>query len=122
MPWVLFAKLGSVEIPSAGMQFLFTLGGVPVALALLIDRRFHLEKSGRGIFYGLMVGILSAIGTLALFVAYRAGGSASVITTATSLYPMVTVILAVAILRERLTIVQIVGLGFATAAFVIFSL
>jgi len=44
-----------------------------------------------------------------------------VITTASSLYPVVTVILAVSILRERLTWVQVLGLGFATAAFVLFS-
>jgi drug/metabolite transporter (DMT)-like permease len=35
---------------------------------------------------------------------------------------MVTVVLAVLILRERLTWIQVVGLAFATAAFVLFSL
>jgi drug/metabolite transporter (DMT)-like permease len=35
---------------------------------------------------------------------------------------MITVALAVSILRERLTWVQVVGLGFAAVAIVIFSL
>jgi uncharacterized membrane protein len=67
-------------------------------------------------------GIFSGIGGMGLFTAYGSGGNTAVITTAGSLYPMVTVILAVLILREQLTRVQVVRLGFATAAFVLFSL
>jgi EamA domain-containing membrane protein RarD len=59
---------------------------------------------------------------LALFAAYRSGGNTAVITTASGLYPLVTVGLAVVILGERLTRLQILGVGFATVAFVIFSL
>ena len=44
------------------------------------------------------------------------------ITAATALYPMFTVVLAVLVLRERLTGLQVVGLIFAGAAIVIFSL
>jgi EamA domain-containing membrane protein RarD len=40
----------------------------------------------------------------------------------TSLYPIVTVVLAVIFLRERLTKLQMAGLGFAVIALVIFSL
>jgi uncharacterized membrane protein len=104
------------------MQFLFALSGLPVAIAVLIKKKFKLEKSRRGTLYGLAVGLLSAAGSLAFFGAYRTGGNASVITTVTSLYPMVTVILAVLILRERLTRMQVLGLGFAVVAFIIFSL
>jgi bacterial/archaeal transporter family protein len=121
-PWAIFSKLGSQEIPAPTMQYLFTLGGIPVAFFVLVMQRFRFEKNLKGILYGLAVGILSAIGQLALFAAYRSGGNTAVITTASGLYPLVTVVLAVIFLRERLTKVQLVGLGFATAAFVIFSL
>jgi len=104
------------------MQFIFTLGTIPVALALLAGRRFKLEKSPRGIFYSVANGVLSGIGGLALFAAYRSGGNTGVITTATALYPLFTVVLAVLVLRERLTWLQILGLGFAAGAIVIFSL
>lgn len=103
------------------MQFVFTFGTLPVALALLVGRRFRLEKSPKGITYAVANGVLSGIGGLAFFAAFRTGGNTSVITAATSLYPMITVALAVAILRERLTRLQIAGLGFAAAAFIIFS-
>ena len=121
-PFAFCAKLAEREISASGMQFLFTLGGVPIALAVLASRRFKFERHGKGIAYGLAVGVLSGIGTLALFAAYHTAGNTAVITTATSLYPMVTVVLAVVLLRERLTAVQIVGLVFACVAFVLFSL
>ncbi len=121
-PWVFCSKLGSRDIPANGMEFLFAIGGVPIALVMLAGRHFSVEKDIKGITYGLIVGILSAIGQLALFAAFRSGGNAAVIATATGLYPMVTVILAVIFLRERLTRTQIIGLGFAAVAFVIFSL
>ena len=119
--WALLSKVGSNEIPADTMQFLFTFGALPVALILLIGRRFNLEKSSKGIFYAVANGILSGIGGLAFFAAFRSGRNTAVIASATSLYPMITVALAVTILRERLTWVQVVGLGFAAAAIVIFS-
>jgi len=92
-----------------------------VALVLTVARRFKFERSRKGIFYAVLNGVLSGIGGLALFAAYRTQGNTSVITAATALYPMITVMLAVTILRERLTRLQILGLGFAAVAIVIFS-
>jgi len=120
--WALLSKLGSNEIPADTMQFIFTFGTLPVAVALLAARKLKLEKSPRGIFYAVANGVLSAIGGLAFFAAFRSGGNTAVITAATSLYPMITVALAVTILRERLTWVQFAGLGFAAAAITIFSI
>jgi transporter family protein len=104
------------------MQFLFTIGALPVCVALLVVRRFKLEKSPKGISYAVLNGVLSGIGGLALFAAYHTNGNTSLITAASALYPMITVLLALTILRERLRFVQVVGLGFAAIALVIFSL
>jgi bacterial/archaeal transporter family protein len=120
--WALLSKLGSREIPPNAMQFLFTIGTIPVAIALLIARRFRLEKSPKGISYGVLNGVLSGVGGLALFAAYHTNSNTSLITAATALYPMVTVLLAVVILRERFRPIQALGLIFAAIAIVIFSL
>jgi uncharacterized membrane protein len=120
--WALLSKLGSRQIPPETMQFLFTVGTLPVCIALLVARRLKLEKSLKGISYAVANGILSGIGGLALFAAYHTNGNTSVITATTALYPMITVVLAVLILRERLTATQVLGLAFAGAAFVLFSL
>jgi uncharacterized membrane protein len=120
--WALLSKLGSREIPPETMQFLFTVGALPVGIALLMARRFKLEKSKKGIFYAVLNGILSGIGGLTLFAAYHTNGNTALITVATSLYPTITVVLAVLILRERLSATQALGLVFAGAAIVLFSL
>lgn len=116
------SRLGSREIPPETMQFLFTIGTIPVAMVLLVRRGFRMEPSRAGIFYGVLNGVLSGLGGLALFAAYHTNANTSLVTVATALYPMITVVLALLFLRERLRVVQVVGLGFAAAAIVIFSL
>ena len=120
--WVLFSKLGSDEIPASPMQFIFAFGFIPVAVLVLILKPVKFEKSVKGIAYSLGNGVLAGIGGLALFAAYRSGGNTSVITAATALYPLITVVLAILVLRERLTWLQVLGLGFAVVAIIIFSL
>ncbi len=121
VPYIFLSKLGVDQIPPRTMQYLFNLGGIPVGLFFLTTRRFRIEKSLKGIVYGLMVGVVSAIGQLALFSTYHADANTSVVTVVTSLYPLVTVLLAVLLLRERLSRIQMIGIAFAGASFVIFS-
>jgi bacterial/archaeal transporter family protein len=120
--WAVLSKLASSEIPAESLQFLFTVGTLPVAVALLVARKFKVEPSARGITYSVANGVVSAIGILALFAAFRSGGNTGVITVTTSLYPVITVALALLILRERLTRIQALGLTLAAATIVIFSL
>lgn len=120
--WTIFGKIASRDIPATTLQFLFPFGCLPVAVPLLFSRHFRLEKSWKGISCGIGNGILAGIGSLALFAAYRTGGNTAVITTVTAMYPLVSVVLAVLLLREKLTYLQILGLVFAAAAFVIFSM
>ena len=120
--WALLSKLGSREIPPDTMQFLFTVGTLPIGLALLIARRGRLEKSARGIAYGVLNGVLSGVGGLALFAAYHTNGNTTLITATSALYPMITVVLAVVILRENFRPIQALGLVFAAIAIIIFSL
>ena len=120
--WVLFSKLGSDEIPASAMQFLFAFGFIPVAFLVLILKPVKFEKSVKGILYSLGNGVLAGLGGLALFAAYRNEGNTSVITAATALCPLITVILAMLVLRERLNWLQVIGLGFAAVAIIIFSL
>jgi len=121
--FLLVSKLGLKEgLPDATMFFLFIWGSLPVALALFASRRFRLEKSLRGAAHGTMIGLLGGAGQLAILIALAVpGGNTSVISALTGLYPMVTVVLAVLFLRERLIAIQVIGLAFATAAIVIFA-
>ena len=120
--WAILSKIGSESVPAKATQFLFTLGTVPVIVVLLAAKRFKIGSNGKGIAYSLGNGIASGLGMLALYAAFRSGGNTSVIMVTTALYPMITVLLALLILGERLTKLQVAGLILAGAAMVIFSL
>ena len=115
------ARFGSNELPANMMQFVAAFGFLAFGIVLFATRGFRLESSRRGTLLGLIAGILLAAGGLALYAAYRGGSNTAVVTTATSLYPMFTVVLAVLFLRERISVRQSVGMLFAIAAIVILS-
>jgi transporter family protein len=116
------ARFGSTELPANMMQFVAAFGFLAFGIVLFATRGFRLESNKRGALYGTIAGVLLAAGGLALYAAYRGGSNTAVVTTATSLYPMFTVVLAVLFLRERITVRQSVGMLFAVAAIVILSL
>lgn len=80
------------------------------------------QRSARGIAYGVLNGVLSGAGGLALFAAYHTNGNTTLITATSALYPMITVVLAVVILHEKFRPIQALGLVFAAIAILIFSL
>jgi uncharacterized membrane protein len=75
----------------------------------------------RGIGWGLATGIGGTFGTIALSQAFALGGEASVIAPLTAMYPLVTVVLALMFLRERLNLVQGVGIALALGTILLFS-
>ena len=120
--WALFLKIGSVEIPSEPALFFQTLGTLPLAVALLAAGAVRGPQKRRGIVYSLLIGILTGVGILFLLAAYRLGGNTAVVSVTTALYPVVTIALAVTLLREKLTQRQVLGLGLSLVSIVLFSL
>jgi transporter family protein len=107
--------------PYAG-QILFTFGlVVPLAVVLWSRRRFSGERRGRGFFYAFLTGLLGGGGNVAFYMALG-GGSASTVVPLTSLSPLVTVLVGVVFLKERLGGRQYAGLVLALAAIYLLSL
>jgi bacterial/archaeal transporter family protein len=119
--WALTAKLGSREIPPATMEFISAFGFLLVSVGIVTVKKAQKKPSLSGRCYALLSGLLLALGGISLYGAYRTGHNASIITAITSLYPVVTFLVALIFLRERLNRVQIFGLGFAAAAIFILS-
>ena len=119
--WAILLKIGSVEIPSEPSLFVQTAGMVPLAVVLVVAGSVPGRDSRKGIVYSLLNGIITGAGILCLLAAYRSGGNTSVVAVTSSLYPLVTFALAVPLLREKLTGLQIAGLILATISIVIFS-
>jgi uncharacterized membrane protein len=103
------------------MQILFTLGMLPVAIAMLVQMRGKLDRNAGGIAYGLLSGVATGVGTLGYYAALR-DQNASVVTPVTGLFPVLTVVLAFVVLRERLNKVQMGGMLLALASVVILSI
>ena len=119
--WGFLSKIGADAAGPLQMQILFTLGMLPVAIAMLLHTRAKLDRNVGGITYGLLCGIATGAGTLGYYAALS-HQSASVVTPVTGLFPVLTVVLAFALLRERLNRVQIVGMVLALVSVVIFSI
>jgi uncharacterized membrane protein len=102
-------------------QVLFTFGLIPpVLLVLCSRRRFAGTNRRRGLFWAVLTGLLGGLGNLAFYMALT-DGKASVVVPLTSLFPLVTVLLAVTALKERLNAGQYCGLALALAAIYLLS-
>ena len=76
----------------------------------------------RGIFFAFITGILGGTGNIAFFKALTTGGQAAVVVPMGGLAPLVTVLVAFVVLRERMSTYQKVGLVVALAAIYLLSL
>jgi transporter family protein len=124
--WGLVSKVASSGVDAYVNQLLYTAGLAPLMIfvAWTVHRRSAGEKrEGRraGVSWAFLTGILGGVGNLFFFQAMVAGGKASVVAPVTALFPMITVLLALTFLHERLGRVQWVGLGLAFVAIYLLS-
>ena len=123
--WGLVSKIASAGMDAFVNQLLYTAGLLPlmVFVAWTVHKNKE-EKSKRrsaGVFWAFLSGLLGGIGNIAFFEALVKGGSASVVAPVTALFPMVTVLLALTFLKERLGRAQWIGLGLAFSAIYLLS-
>lgn len=124
--WGLVSKVASAAMDAYVNQLLYTVGLAP--LMIFVAWSVHKENAGErhnrrasGIFWAFLTGILGGVGNLAFFQALIVGGKASVVAPVTALFPMVTVLLALIVLKERLGRVQWAGLTLAFVAIYLLS-
>jgi drug/metabolite transporter (DMT)-like permease len=133
--WLVFAVVTTafwgvwgafIEIPEKA-GFPATLGYsvwaltmIPCAVVALMIIHWKLEYDLRSIFLGSAVGFLGAGGQLILFQALRSG-PAYLVFPIISVYPVVTIILSVSLLKERASRRAWVGIFFALVAMVLLS-
>jgi uncharacterized membrane protein len=118
--WGFLSKLGSDQTSPQQLQILFTIGIIPPSALAWARLGFKVETDRRGAIYGILNGIFSGLGMLAYYAAL-ARGQASIVGPFTALFPLLTVALAFAFLRERINRVQAAGMIFALAAIVLLS-
>ncbi len=124
--WGLVSKVASAGVDAYVNQLLYTVGLAPLMIfvAWAVHKRSAGEKRegrNKGVFWAFLTGILGGVGNIAFFQALVKGGKASVVSPVTALFPMVTVLLALIFLKEKLGRVQWVGLALAFVAIYLLS-
>src|SRR5215469_7191356 len=115
-------KLATNRISSelSFIWFAYAMIAISATLAVFVPIHCHVRPL---IFWSAVVGgTLNGLGALTSFTALESGGKASVVISLISLYPLVTVALAVAILHEHITSAQAVGVAVAVVAAILLSL
>jgi drug/metabolite transporter (DMT)-like permease len=105
------------SLTPAHAQALSTIGMLPMIAALAcLKGTPDPGVRKRGILVALAGGTVSCLGNLPFLGALGAGGKAAAVVPVTALYPVVTVLLAVALLGERLGRIQALGIALSIAA------
>src|SRR3984957_21084476 len=110
--WGVFSKLASTHARPR-QTLLFQVAGVmAVGFVVLSMERFHIEWSPQGFGWSFAAGFVNFIGFLFFFAAVEKGKVSTVIAMS-SLYPVVTIVLSVLFLQEKISARE--GLGIVCA-------
>ena len=122
--WGAVSKVASQGVDADTNQVFFTFGLLPLIAMVWRSPRNAGGGAGRriGIGWAFLTGILGGTGNIAFFHALVMGGKASIVSPVTALFPLVTVILAVTLLHERVGNAQKIGLTLALVAIYLLSM
>jgi bacterial/archaeal transporter family protein len=122
--WGAVSKVASEGVDADTNQVFFTFGLLPLIALVWRSSRKRREGAARrgGIGWAFVTGILGGTGNIAFFRALVMGGKASIVSPVTALFPLVTVILAVTLLHERVGTAQKAGLALALVAIYLLSM
>lgn len=115
-------KLSTNRISSARSFLWFCWAMVALSAVVLALAHPHWGLGTEVVICSVAGGALNGLGAWTSFRALESGGKASIVISLISLYPLLTVLLAVLVLRERLTGMQLVGAMTAIVAAILLSM
>ncbi|NEP82591.1 MAG: DMT family transporter [Okeania sp. SIO3B3] len=113
--WAFLPKLSAQYINTKSAIVYQGLGGALVAFLVFINLGGRLEIHAKGSIIAVLAGILNCLGVL-FYIKAVSKGSVGIVSTLSALYPLVVIALGLLILHEKLTLKQIIGIGFALVA------
>lgn len=120
--WAVLSKLLGDALSGGQSQALSTLGLVPILVWLGWSTRASWRgASRRGVWLAALGGVVTCLGNVAYYAALGRGEKVAAVASLTALYPLVTVLLAMVLLKERLNRVQWLGLIPSLAAIWLFN-
>ncbi|MBM4273251.1 MAG: DMT family transporter [Deltaproteobacteria bacterium] len=112
--WGVLSKVATRHLPPQGV-YLLTITGHLVVMTYVLSQGFPITWHPVGVAAALSAGLCMAFGLLTFFFAL-ARGEAAVVVPVTALYPVVTVILSLALLQESFTLRRAAGVVLAVVA------
>lgn len=123
--WGVFSATQKVSTNhiSAEMSYLaWCAAFLPIALWIVATKPLNWNMSAPLVWSGLAAGTLNGFGVIAAFAAYRYEGKAAIVTPlAAAVQPLVTVMLALLLLGERVGSVEVAGILLAILAAIALS-
>jgi len=113
-------KLGSNRLNAASLLIWVTAGYLIALPGFFLLAPLN-GLSTREVLLGILAGAVNGFGTWLLFASLERGAKASVAIPLTALYPLVTVLLALLFLHERLSVREWLGVGLAIIGGVLLS-
>ncbi|MBK7997754.1 MAG: DMT family transporter [Verrucomicrobia bacterium] len=121
--WAILSKLLGDALSPELSQAVSTLGLLPILVPLALSKEAPFRQAPRtGMLWAFLGGIVSSLGNIAYYAALSRGAKAAAVVPLTALYPVVTIITAALLLRERLNRVQQIGLALSFAAIWLFNI
>ncbi|MEM0349787.1 MAG: DMT family transporter [Candidatus Caldarchaeum sp.] len=118
--WGVVARVGASALGWRDNAAVAAIGHMIVSLMFIISSRAHVTPTNQAWVAALLAGALGFLGAVTFYLALDLNPS-SIVVVATSLYPLVTLILSFLLFGEVLTIRQIVGVALALTALVLIS-
>ncbi len=118
--WGVFSKLASAHARPRQMLLFQSVGVIAFALVVLVIEKFKIEPTAAGFSWSFAAGFFTFIGFLTFFAALKQG-KASTVVTMSALYPVVTILLSIVFLHEKLTLRQSAGIVLALVASVLLA-
>jgi len=118
--WGVLAKFISSDISPYTNHVLFTIGML-FTIPLVARKCKPANTNRKGMMWGIVAGILAVAGNVALYLSFGAGGLAAVVIPVTNLYPLVTIVIAVLILKEKMHWLNGLGILIVVPAIIMLS-
>ena len=118
--WGVCSKIAATYAKPRQALLFQTVGIVAFALLVFALEKFKIEWNAAGFGWAALGGFLAFVGFLTFFAALDQG-KASTVVTLSALYPLVTILMSIAFLHEKLSMRQGIGIVAALIASVLLS-
>jgi len=120
--WGVLSKGPSRELSGWMTQMLFTFALVPSVIFAAVSKNSRVgTNKPLGLFWGFVSGLIAAAGNIAFYLALENGADTSIAIPLTNIYPLVTIAIAYFWFKERLNIVQCMGILLAVIGITLLS-